>query len=151
MRCNEMLESQRRDSSRLAVAYRIASLSEARVELLPEGAGALRSTALQVPAPSPYLDHELHGLLPLGWHAATDERGAILLQCAPTDADLFCEACNLIERMATGRERPPEGWEAMPPARRTDLLGARLLLELPAAGMVARRVMRRLQELRHDL
>ncbi len=151
MHRNEMLESRRRDSSRLAATYRIANLSKARAELLPEGVCVPQGAVLQALDPSPYLDHALHGLLPLGWHAATDERGAVLLQCAPTDADLLIEAGNLIERLVTGREQPPEGWEALPAAQRAGLLGARLLLELQAVEQVARRVVRRLSELQQDL
>jgi hypothetical protein len=149
--CNELLESRRRDSRRLAATYCIASVTQSRVELLPEGIYMPPGTALPMMDASPYLDHELHGLLPLGWHAATDDRGAILLHCSPTDADLLTEAGNLIERLATGRESPPKDWVTLPATQRAGLLGARLHLDLQAAKMVARRVVHRLCEIQLGL
>jgi hypothetical protein len=90
-----ILDACRRDGARLARAYRLGRIGPDVVELWPEDAP--KSSASTAAAPfdaSPWLDHELFGLLPLGWHAATNGHGTVLLRCEPEPGELLIEAGN---------------------------------------------------------
>jgi hypothetical protein len=121
------------------------------VELWPEDAPEPSAgTPAQPFDASPWLDHELFGLLPLGWHAATNQRGTVLLRCEPEPGELLIEAGNLIERMAAGKEPAPDNWHRLSQDQRCDLLTARLMVEPETARLIAQRVIRRLARLQPD-
>lgn len=146
-----VLDACRRDRARLALAYRLGRIEPGAVELWPEDAP--EPPASQGAAPfeaSPWLDHELFGLLPLGWHAATNERGAVRLYCEPQPGELLIEAGNLIERIAAGKEGAPVGWGRLSQERRSDVLALRLTVAPDAARQIAQRVMWRLSRLRPE-
>jgi hypothetical protein len=146
-----VLDACRRDGARLAKAYRLGRIGPGAVELWPEGAPEPSpGTAAASFEASPYLDHELFGLLPLGWHVATNERGAVLLRCAPESGELLIEAGNFIERMAAGKESAPAGWEQLSQDRRSELLAKRLMVEPEAARLIAQHVMWRLARLQPE-
>ncbi|MDZ5455338.1 hypothetical protein [Azohydromonas lata] len=146
-----VLDACRRDGARLAKAYRLHRIGAGAVELWPEDAREpSTSMGAQSFDASPWLDHELFGLLPLGWHAATNERGAVLLQCAPEPVELLIEAGNLIERMAAGKEPAPADWPHLSQDRRCDLLAVRLMVEPETARLIAQRVIQRLARLQSD-
>jgi hypothetical protein len=146
-----VLDACRRDGARLAKAYRLGRIGPGAVELWPEEAPepSTRTTAQPFDA-SPWLDHELFGLLPLGWHAATNERGAVLLQCEPQPGELLIEAGNLIERMAAGKESAPAHWGQLSQDERSEVLAMRLMVEPEAARLIAQLVMWRLARLQPD-
>jgi hypothetical protein len=146
-----ILEACRRDRMRLAKAYCIGRVRPSTVELLPvdEPQPSASDSARRFDA-SPYLDHLLFGLLPLGWHAATNDCGVVLLQCEPEPGELLIEAANLIERMAAGKEDAPADWSQLSNEQRADLLAIRLLVEPDTAGLIAQRVMWRLARLHQD-
>ncbi len=146
-----LLDACRRDSARLARAYCLGRIGRGVIELWPES--RLEPSTSTAAAPfdaSPWLDHELFGLLPLGWHAATDGHGTVLVQCAPEPGELVIEACNLIERMAAGMESAPADWSRLPQDQRSQLLAARLMIEADAARLIAQRVIWRLATLQPD-
>ena len=146
-----LLDACRRDSARLAKAYRLGRIEPGAVELWPESTPGPSTSMAAVPfEASPWLDHELFGLLPLGWHAATNERGAVRLYCEPQPGELLIEAGNLIERMAAGKEAAPVGWGRFSHERRSDLLARRLMVESDAARQIAQRVMWRLARLQPE-
>jgi hypothetical protein len=146
-----VLNACRRDGARLAKAYRLGRIGPGAVELWPEEAPEPSpSTAAASFEASPYLDHELFGLLPLGWHAATNERGAVLLQCAPEPDELLIEAGNLIERMAAGKESAPAHWSQLSQDERSEVLAMRLRVKPEAARLIAQRVMWRLARLQPE-
>jgi hypothetical protein len=146
-----VLDACRRDSARLAKSYRLGRSEPDTVELWPEDAPQpCTSTAAQPFDASTYLDHELFGLLPLGWHAATNEHGAVLLQCMPDPGELLIEAGNLIERMAARKESAPANWGQLSLDQRSELLAVRLMVEPDTARLIAQRVMWRLARLQPD-
>jgi hypothetical protein len=146
-----VLDACRRDGARLAKAYRLGRIGPGAVELWPDEAPE-PSTSMAAASfeASPWLDHELFGLLPLGWHAATNERGAVLLHCEPQPGELLVEAGNLIERMAAGKESAPPHWGQLSQDERSSLLAMRLMVEPEAARLIAQRVMGRLARLQPD-
>jgi hypothetical protein len=146
-----VLDACRRDGARLVKAYRLGRIGPGAVELWPEGAPEPSTSTAAAPFDaSPWLDHELFGLLPLGWHAATNGHGTVLLQCEPEPGELLIEAGNLIERMATGKEPAPADWHQLAQDQRCDLLALRLMVEPETARLIAQRVMRRLARLQPD-
>lgn len=146
-----VLDTCRRDRARLVLAYRLGRIEPGAVELWPEDApeppASQGAAAFEA---SPWLDHELFGLLPLGWHAATNERGAVRLYCGPQPGELLIEAGNLIERMAASKEAAPVGWGRLSQERRSDVLARRLTIESDAARQIAQRVMWRLARLQPE-
>jgi hypothetical protein len=142
-----VLDAFRRDGARLAKAYRLGRIGPGAIELWPEQ--STRAAAQPFDA-SPWLDHELFGLLPLGWHAATNERGAVLLHCEPQLGELLIEAGNLIERMAADKESAPSHWGQLSQDERSALLAMRLMIEPEAARLIGQRVMGRLARLQPD-
>ncbi len=146
-----LLDACRRDSARLANAYRLGRFGPGAVELWPESTPGPSTGMASAPfEASPWLDHELFGLLPLGWHAATNEHGTVLLQCEPESGELLIEAGNLIERMAAGKESAPADWDQLPQDQRSNRLAVRLMVEPETARLIAQRVMRRLARLQPD-
>lgn len=149
---DQVLDACRRDQARLVRAYRLGRIEPGAVELWPEdGPEPPTSAAAARFDASPWLDHELFGLLPLGWHAATNEHGTVLLQCEPDASELLIEAGNLIERMAAGKEAPPADWGRLSQDRRSAWLATRLMVEPDAARQIAQRVIWRLARLRPEI
>lgn len=70
--------------------------------------------------------------------AKTAERGAVRLYGEPQPGELLVEAGN---RIATGKEAVPVGWERLSQERRSDVLARRLKVESDAARQIAQRVM----------
>ncbi|GEM_PF-4846507 len=148
---DQVLDACRRDHARLVKAYRLGRIGPGAIELWPEDAAEPSTGMAAAPFDaSPWLDHELFGLLPLGWHAATNEHGAVLLQCEPDASELLIEAGNLIERMAAGKEAAPADWGRLSQDRRSAWLATRLTVEPDAARQIAQHVMWRLAKLRPE-